>query len=328
MRHLLAFCLLVLSPSAPMAQSSDANTVTFAWPVAGILRGEFGKADGGGGILQGITLAVNKGRAIRATADGVTLYAGPFRSYGALVIIQHGCGFQTVVAGAGRLSVTNGQTVRLGDEVGGLAEPADDGEVYFELRRDGIPTDPALVMPALNSSAPRTIKCSDVAIAGTRPESKTQEHLPEEAASPDDLPPPSATSVPVRKPDETVWTGRLPWPAQGEILESFAADVNQGINIAVPEGTDITAVEKGIVIYAGDGLKALGTTVLVRHEDSLVTVYGHLSALAVRRGQEVRRGEKIGKSGKSGAAHQPQLHFEVRKNAAPVDPAKYLSAPR
>ncbi|HTN96127.1 MAG TPA: M23 family metallopeptidase, partial [Nordella sp.] len=132
---------------------------------------------------------------------------------------------------------------------------------------------------------------------------------------------------PVQKPDETVWTGKFPWPARGDILESFVAETNQGINIAVPEGTDIKAVEKGIVIYAGDGLKALGTTVLVRHEGSLVTVYGHLGEIEVRRGQEVRRGEKIGKSGKSGEARRAQLHFEVRKNAAPVDPAKYLSAP-
>lgn len=327
MRYGLAFLLFVLSASAPMAQPTGPDSISFAWPAVGTLRGDFGEADGGGGILQGITFAMKKGGAIRAAADGVILYAGPFRSYGALLILEHGCGFQTVVSGAASLSVATGQDVRLGDEVGGLAETGNDQEVYFELRRDGIPIDPALVMPAQGSPGPRTVKCSDVTIAGAKSESKTQERLSEAAESTGNLPSPSSTSAPVQKSAKTVWTGKFPWPARGEILESYAAETNQGINIAVPEGTDIKAVEKGIVIYAGDGLKALGNTVLVRHEGSLVTVYGHLSEVEVRRGQEVRRGEKIGKSGKSGATRRPQLHFEARKKSAPVDPAQYLSAP-
>lgn len=310
-----------------MAQSTGADTVTFNWPVAGTVRGSFGQVDGDGAALQGVALVVKKGGAIHAAANGVTLYAGPFRNYGALLILEHGCGFQTVIAGAARLSVANGQEVRLGDEVGGVAETGDDQEIYFELRRDGVPTDPALVIPAQASSAPRTVKCSDVAIAGAEPESKIQERAPEEADGSSKLPSSSSTSAPIPKPAETLWTGKFPWPVRGEIVASFDKDENQGINIAVPEGTDVKAVEKGIVIYAGDGLKALGNTVLVRHEDSVVTVYGHLSKLDVKRGQKVRRGEKLGKSGMSGAATQPQLHFEVRKYAAPADPAKYLQAP-
>lgn len=330
MRYGLAILLFVLSPSCLLAESTVTaqapSALTFAWPVEGSVQRSFGQLDDGGGTLRGIAFSVRKGRAIRAAADGVILYAGPFRDYGALLILEHGCGFQTVVAGAASLSVAIGQEVRLGDEIGGLAETGNDQEVYFELRRDGIPIDPDLVMPQV-STGPRTVKCIDVTIAGAKPESKTQERPSEEAESTGNLPLPSSTSAPVQKPDETVWTGKFPWPARGEILESFVAETNQGINIAVPEGTDVMAVEKGIVIYAGDGLRALGTTVLVRHEDSLVTVYGHLSEVEVRRGQTVRRGEKIGKSGMSGETRQPQLHFEVRKKSAPVDPAKYLSAP-
>lgn len=113
----------------------------------------------------------------------------------------------------------------------------------------------------------------------------------------------------------------------GEILRAFKVDGNDGINIAVPEGTNVKAVENGIVIYAGDGLKDFGNTVLVRHEGGLVTVYGHLSELKKKRGENVRRGDVIGKSGKTGVAREPQLHFEVRKKSAPVDPAEYLRAP-
>src|SRR5690606_23963406 len=97
-----------------------------------------------------------------------------------------------------------------------------------------------------------------------------------------------------------------------------------GIDIAVPEGTPVKAAENGVVIYAGDGLKEFGNTVLVRHDDGLVTVYGHASSIEVKRGQKVKRGQEIAQSGMSGSAKSPQLHFEVRKNSAPVDPSTFL----
>jgi murein DD-endopeptidase MepM/ murein hydrolase activator NlpD len=78
------------------------------------------------------------------------------------------------------------------------------------------------------------------------------------------------------------------------------------------------------VIYAGDGLKEFGNTVLVRHDNGLVTVYGNASELNVKRGQTVKRGEQIALSGMSGNANAPKLHFEIRKNSAPVDPSTYL----
>lgn len=113
--------------------------------------------------------------------------------------------------------------------------------------------------------------------------------------------------------------GRMRWPAKGRVAKS-----RDGIDIQVPEGTAVKAAENGVVIYAGDGLKDFGNTVLVRHENGLVTVYGHASALNVKRGQKVKRGEQIATSGMSGEAKQPKLHFEVRKDSAPVDPSTYL----
>jgi len=101
---------------------------------------------------------------------------------------------------------------------------------------------------------------------------------------------------------------------------------NDGVDIMVPEGTIVKAAENGVVIYAGDGLKEFGNTILIRHEDNLVTVYGHNSQLLVQRGQKVRRGDDIAKSGKSGNTTTPKLHFEVRKNSTPVNPMKYLES--
>ncbi len=121
---------------------------------------------------------------------------------------------------------------------------------------------------------------------------------------------------------------KMRWPAKGRVIAGYGsrsgAGKNAGIDIAVPKGTAVKAAENGVVIYAGDGLKEFGKTVLVRHEDGLVSVYGHNGELAVERGQTVKRGQEIAKSGMTGNADTPKLHFEVRKNSKPVDPAGFL----
>jgi len=118
------------------------------------------------------------------------------------------------------------------------------------------------------------------------------------------------------------------WPARGQVITGFAKSENgkrnDGIDISMPTGTPVKAAENGVVIYSGDGLKEYGKTVLIRHDDGLVTVYAHADKLNVNRGDKVTRGQVIASSGMSGVAKTPRLHFEVRKNASPVDPTKYL----
>ncbi|NMG38566.1 peptidoglycan DD-metalloendopeptidase family protein [Chelativorans sp. ZYF759] len=120
----------------------------------------------------------------------------------------------------------------------------------------------------------------------------------------------------------------LRWPVRGRVIAGFGDSIggktNDGIDISVPEGTAVRAAENGVVIYAGDGLREFGNTVLIRHDDGLVTVYGHNSRLNVSRGDTVRRGQEIALSGTSGAADTPRLHFEVRKDSTPVDPTSFL----
>jgi len=122
--------------------------------------------------------------------------------------------------------------------------------------------------------------------------------------------------------------GKMRWPVRGKVVSGFGKSAggkaNDGIDISVPEGTPIKAAENGVVIYAGSGLKEFGNTVLVRHENGTVTVYGHASKLNVSRGDEVKRGQDIALSGMSGETDRPKLHFEVRKNSAPVDPSTFL----
>ena len=118
----------------------------------------------------------------------------------------------------------------------------------------------------------------------------------------------------------------LRWPLKGRILEKFGQGnpKNNGIDIMAPEGTVVKAAENGVVIYAGDKLKEFGNTILIQHEQNLVTIYGNNAKILVKRGQTVHRGQKIAISGKTGNAIIPQLHFEIRKNFTPVDPLHYL----
>lgn len=122
---------------------------------------------------------------------------------------------------------------------------------------------------------------------------------------------------------------KLRWPARGQVITGYAQKAddgkrNDGIDISMPVGSPVKAAENGVVIYSGDGLKEYGNTVLVRHDNGLVTVYANADKLNVKRGDKVQRGQTIASSGMSGNAKTPRLHFEVRKNATPVDPATYL----
>lgn len=115
------------------------------------------------------------------------------------------------------------------------------------------------------------------------------------------------------------------WPARGRVISGFGNAGNEGINIALPEGTPVRAAEGGVVAYAGDELRGYGKLILIRHADGYVSAYAHNSQLLVQRGEEVRRGQVIANSGRTGNVNAPQLHFEIRRGADPVDPMPYLT---
>jgi murein DD-endopeptidase MepM/ murein hydrolase activator NlpD len=99
---------------------------------------------------------------------------------------------------------------------------------------------------------------------------------------------------------------------------------NDGINIAIPQGTDVHAAESGRVAYAGNELKGYGNLVLIRHDNGWVSAYAHADQILVKRDDAVRRGQVIAKAGRTGTVDQPQLHFELRHGAKPVDPLPHM----
>ena len=136
--------------------------------------------------------------------------------------------------------------------------------------------------------------------------------------------------APVTKTAEAA--GGLPsfrWPVKGRIIASFGprpnGTPNDGINLAVPEGTPIKAADDGVVAYAGNELKGYGNLVLVRHANGYVSAYANASALMVKRGDTVKRGQVIARAGQTGSVTSPQLHFEIRKGSTPVDPMRFLN---
>ncbi|QFR32528.1 M23 family metallopeptidase [Ancylobacter sp. TS-1] len=119
------------------------------------------------------------------------------------------------------------------------------------------------------------------------------------------------------------------WPVRGRVISGFGpkpgGQQNEGINISVPEGTSVKAAEDGVVAYAGSELKGYGNLVLIKHADGWVTAYANNSALDVKKGDTVKRGQVIAKAGQTGNVTSPQLHFEIRKGSQPVDPSQYLA---
>ncbi len=138
---------------------------------------------------------------------------------------------------------------------------------------------------------------------------------------------PLATAPAATTPSDAQLSMR--WPARGKVISGFGSKPNgmknEGINIAMPEGTNVQAAEGGVVAYAGNELKGYGNLVLVRHPGGYVTAYAHTSQILVKKGDTVKRGDVIAKSGATGAVQSPQLHFEVRKGATALDPTTFLN---
>ena len=140
--------------------------------------------------------------------------------------------------------------------------------------------------------------------------------------------PPIAKPAVEERPVPQPQSAKLRWPARGRIIAAFGARPdgthNDGINVAVPLGTEVHAAENGSVHYAGSELKSYGNLVLLKHDNGWVTAYAHNDQILVKRGDRVQRGQVISRAGKSGSVDQPQIHFELRQEAKPVDPMPHL----
>ena len=134
--------------------------------------------------------------------------------------------------------------------------------------------------------------------------------------------------------DPTGSCAQLSWPLSGVMSSPFGrreGRPHEGIDIAVPEGTQVHAACDGVVVYANDKLRGYGRLIIVKHTWSggtLATVYAHNRKLLVKEGDAVARGQLLAFSGQTGHATAPHLHFEVRANSQPTDPIPFLRLKR
>ena len=115
------------------------------------------------------------------------------------------------------------------------------------------------------------------------------------------------------------------WPARGQVVKSFAAKDpgSRGLDIEGQLGQEVVAAAPGQVVYSGVGLIGYGELIIIKHDQHLLSAYGHNRRRLVREGDQVQAGQRIAEMGEAGAG-QPLLHFEIRKDGQPIDPKRYL----
>ncbi len=197
---------------------------------------------------------------------------------------------------------------------------------------------PRAVAAATPAAAPRPVAAAQPAPAPAAVVQQNWPPAPPKVASVTSQPAPTARAITpaappaaAEKPRADTTASTMPgfrWPVRGRVIAGFGPKTtgqqNDGINVAVPEGTPIRAAEDGVVAYAGNELKSYGNLVLIRHPNGYVTAYAHASEIMVKRDEPIKRGQVIAKAGQTGNVSAPQLHFEIRKGSSPVDPMPFL----
>ena len=131
----------------------------------------------------------------------------------------------------------------------------------------------------------------------------------------------AAPAAPSGSDEDVGWI----WPAQGPLVAGFDEAKNKGLDISGKSGDPVVASADGRVVYSGAGLRGYGNLIILKHNNTFLTAYAHNRLLLVKEDQTVKRGQKIAEMGNSDA-DKVKLHFEIRRQGKPVDPAKYLPA--
>lgn len=135
--------------------------------------------------------------------------------------------------------------------------------------------------------------------------------------------PEAAPSAPapavVAGPDDVAWM----WPSAAKVTAQYSDSGNKGLDFAGKAGDPVLAAGDGKVVYAGSGLRGFGELVIVKHNATYLSAYAHNRRILVKEGQQVTRGQRIAEMGNTDA-ESVKLHFEIRKQGKPVDPAGYL----
>jgi murein DD-endopeptidase MepM/ murein hydrolase activator NlpD len=229
-----------------------------------------------------------------------------------------------IKGGAGSGTAIAANTVREAKPTQLGAPPRPLGQLV--MNGNGQPVDQPVAPPKIRLTSPAETAETGQLVANA-PKIPAVPALPDAAPQPTDA---KATADVDDAADAASADGKsFRWPVRGRIISGFGSkpngEKNDGINLAVPEGTSVKAVEAGTVIYAGNELAGYGNLILIRHADGWVSAYAHNKDMLVKRGDTIRRGQTIAHAGMTGSVTSPQVHFELRKGAKPVNPLDYLA---
>ncbi|MDH6595103.1 lipoprotein NlpD [Variovorax sp. TBS-050B] len=172
------------------------------------------------------------------------------------------------------------------------------------------------------AAAPPSMSSEGATTKPVTPPSVIAPAAPASAASSGKSPVTASPSAPSSSGDEDLgWI----WPAHGTLLAGFDDAKNKGFDIGGKAGDAVLAAADGRVVYAGAGLRGYGNLIILKHNNTYLTAYAHNQTLLVKEDQSVQKGQKIAEMGNSDA-DRVKLHFEIRRQGKPVDPARYLPA--
>jgi murein DD-endopeptidase MepM/ murein hydrolase activator NlpD len=325
--------------AAPSSGSSDLPAGDYVWTPDGVKpRGgassqtaSYGQPSYGQPAMQAARPAAQSGSGVHVVTSGETLY-GVARKYGVRpseIVSANGLASESLrigqriqIPGAGGTSMASAPAAK--PTVVASTNPSEGlltvggAPATLPVQPNGMPVATAQpqMQPPAQAQPPRVI-AGVPAIPSIPVEKSTAATPASVSAAADAIEPPSANGTSFR------------WPVRGRIISGFGTkpngEKNDGINLAVPEGTAVKAAEAGTVIYAGNELEGYGKLVLIRHADDWVSAYAHNSSVQVKKGDTIRRGQTIATAGMSGSVSSPQVHFELRKKAKPVNPLDYLA---
>ncbi len=225
--------------------------------------------------------------------------------------------YHTVQSGESGIAIARAYAIRWPEivQINGLSEPY----ILRAGQRLLLPSEGAMASAPIAPRTPFRLDIDDI-LTGGEPANETG--VP--AARPLDTPtralPPNLV---VRAPSQ--FAGSFDWPVYGKLASRFGpagtGEVNDGIDIMVSQGTPVLATSDGVVAFVGNNVAGYGGLILIRHGGGWISAYGRASSAMVTRGQNVKKGQIIGRAG-MGAT--PMIHFELRQGRKPVDPIAHL----
>lgn len=230
------------------------------------------------------------------------------------IALDHGENYRDIVAWN---NLRDPDDIKVGQV---LRVAAPERERTANVQTQPVPAPPAATPP--RKTEPRADKQPYTESVAARPESGARTEPVRPAAPAPASPAPAiaaGSTVTANDDDRLSWM----WPADGRIVATFDEGRNKGIDIAGRAGQQVVAAGAGKVMYAGSGIRGYGNLVIVKHNNSLLSAYAHNRKIVVKEGDNVAKGQMIAEMGDSDA-DSVKLHFEIRQQGKPVDPARFL----